>query len=125
MGSPTWSHGGVIAVANAHRDRVKLTFAHGAVLPDPMKLFNATLGGNTWRAIDFREGDRIDDAALSVLVREAVAYNTTQPVKPVLLSGGNPQIAKGMATLPCRLTSRRCRSGRATLGVWVQSTDQD
>ena len=95
MGSPVWSHGGIFAVANAHKDKVKLTFAHGAVLPDPMKLFNATLGWNTWRAIDLREGDRIDDAALRALVREAVDYNTTQPVKPVLVSGGNPQVAKG------------------------------
>ena len=95
VGSPTWSRGGIFAVANAHKDKVKLTFAHGAALPDPSKLFNATLGGNTWRAIDLREGDRIDDAVLRALVREAVAYNTTQPVKPVLLSGGNPQIAKG------------------------------
>ena len=95
MGSPTWSHGGIFAVANAHKDKVKLTFAHGAALPDPMKLFNATLGGNTWRAIDLREGDRIDDAALRALVREALTYNATQPVKPVLLSGGNPQIPKG------------------------------
>ena len=95
MGSPAWSHGGILAVANAHKDKVKLTFAHGAALPDPMRLFNATLGGNTWRAIDLREGDRVDDAALRALVREAVAYNTTQPVKPVLLSGGNPQVAKG------------------------------
>ena len=100
MGSPTWSHGGILAVANAHRDKVKLTFAHGAELPDPMKLFNATLGGNTWRAIDLRKEDRIDDAALRALVREAVAYNTTQPVKPVLLSGGNPQIAKGDGDAP-------------------------
>ena len=95
MGSPTWSHGGVIAVANAHRDKVKLTFAHGAALADPSKLFNTTLGGNTWRAIDLREGDRIDDAALRALVREALTYNATQPVEPVLLSGGNPQIPKG------------------------------
>ena len=65
-----------------------------------MKLFNAGLGGNKWRAIDLREGDRIDDAALKVLVREAVAYNTTQPVKPVLLSGGNPQIAKADGDAP-------------------------
>ena len=100
MGSPAWSHGGIFAVANAHKDKVKLTFAHGAVLPDPMKLFNATLAGNTWRAIDLREGDRIDDAALKALVREAVAYNTTQPAKPVLLSGGNPQIAKADGDAP-------------------------
>ena len=95
MGSPTWSHGGIFAVANAHKDKVKLTFAHGTALPDPMRLFNATLDGNTWRAIDLRGGDRIDDAALRALVRKAVAFNTTQPAKPVLLSGGNPQIPKG------------------------------
>ena len=100
MGSPAWSHGGIFAVANAHKDKVKLTFAHGAELPDPMKLFNATLGGNTWRAIDLREGDRIDDAALRALVREAVTHNTTQPVKPILLSGGNPQIAKADGDAP-------------------------
>src|SRR5882762_3134798 len=52
MGSPVWSHDGIIAVANAHKDKVKLTFAHGASLPDPDKLFNAGLGGNAWRAID-------------------------------------------------------------------------
>ena len=79
---------------------MKLTFADGAVLPDAMKLFNGTLGGNTWRAIDFREGGRIGDAALRALVREAVAYNTTQPVKPALLAGGNPQIAKGDGDAP-------------------------
>ena len=100
MGSPMWSHGGIFAVANADKDKVKLTFAHGAALPDPLKLFNATSGGNTWRAIDLREGDRIDDAALRALVREAVAYNATQPVKPVLLSGGDPQIAKADGDAP-------------------------
>jgi hypothetical protein len=53
MGSPVWSHDGMIAVGNAHKDKVKLTFSHGASLPDPDKLFNADLAGNTWRAIDF------------------------------------------------------------------------
>src|SRR6266699_1577669 len=53
MGSPVWSHDGIIAVANAHKGKVKLTFSHGASLPDPDKFFNATLEGNTWRAIDF------------------------------------------------------------------------
>ena len=80
MGSPVWSHQGMYALANAHKDKVKLTFFHGAKLPDPKKLFNAGRGGNTWRAIDFREGDRIDKAALEALLREAVAYNTTHSV---------------------------------------------
>src|SRR3977135_574124 len=58
MGSPVWSHDGIIAVGNAHKDKVKLTFAHGASLPDPDKLFNAGLEGNQWRAIDRFEGDK-------------------------------------------------------------------
>ena len=75
MGSPVWSHDGMIAVGNAHKDKVKLTFSHGASLPDPDKLFNAVLGGNTWRAIDFFEGDKINERALKNLVRAAVEYN--------------------------------------------------
>ena len=80
MGSPVWSHEGMYALANAHKDKVKLTFHHGAQLPDPKKLFNAGLEGNTWRAIDVREGDKIDKTALTALLREAVAYNTTHSV---------------------------------------------
>ncbi len=75
MGSPVWSRDGIIAVGNAHKDKVKLTFAHGAHLPDPDKLFNAGLGGNEWRAIDLFEGDKIDLRALKNLVRDAVDYN--------------------------------------------------
>ncbi len=77
MGTPVWSHAGMYALANAHKDKVKLTFFHGAKLPDPKKLFNAGLTGGKWRAIDLREGDRIDKAALKALLREAVVYNTT------------------------------------------------
>jgi hypothetical protein len=75
MGSPVWSCGGMIAVGNAHKDKVKLTFSHGANLPDPDKLFNAGLGGNAWRAIDLYEGDKINERALKNLVRAAVDYN--------------------------------------------------
>src|SRR5260370_12046942 len=75
MGSPVWSRDGMIAVGNAHKDKVKLTFSHGASLPDPDKLFNAGLGGNAWRAIDFFEGDKINEGALKNLVRAAVDYN--------------------------------------------------
>jgi hypothetical protein len=80
MGTPVWSHEGMYALANAHKDKVKLTFFHGADLPDPKKLFNAGLEGNTWRAIDFREGDKIHKTALKALLREAVAYNTKHSV---------------------------------------------
>ena len=75
MGSPVWSRDGMIAVANAHKDKVKLTFSHGASLPDPDKLFNAGFGGKVWRAIDFSEGDKINERALKNLVRAAVDYN--------------------------------------------------
>jgi hypothetical protein len=75
MGSPVWSRDGMIAVGNAHKDKVKLTFSHGAHLPDPDKLFNAGLGGNQWRAIDLFEDDKINARALKSLVRAAVEYN--------------------------------------------------
>jgi hypothetical protein len=75
MGSPVWCRDGMIAVGNAHKDKVKLTFSHGASLPDTDKLFNAGLGGNAWRAIDFYEGDKINARALKDLVRAAVDYN--------------------------------------------------
>jgi hypothetical protein len=80
MGSPVWSHEGMYALANPHQGKVKLTFFHGAELPDPKRLFNAGAGGNKWRAIDFREHDRIDRTALKALLREAVAYNTKHSV---------------------------------------------
>ena len=75
MGSPCWSHDGLILVGNAFKDKVKITFSHGANLPDPAKLFNAGLEGNKWRAIDFYEGDKINESALKSLIRAAVAHN--------------------------------------------------
>jgi hypothetical protein len=78
MGSPVWSHDGIIAVANAHKGKVKLTFDHGASLPDPDKLFNAGLEGNQRRAIDFFEDDTINERALKNLVRAAADYNQSK-----------------------------------------------
>jgi hypothetical protein len=75
MGSPVWSRDGIIAVATVLKDKVKVTFSHGAMLPDPDKVFNAGLGGNAWRAIDVFEGDKINDRALKNLVRAAIDYN--------------------------------------------------
>ncbi|MGF6932605.1 hypothetical protein OKW41_001744 [Paraburkholderia sp. UCT70] len=75
MGSPVWSRDGMIAVANAHKGKVKLTFAHGADLADPDGLFNAGLEGNARRAIDFFERDGVDERALKALVRAAIDYN--------------------------------------------------
>src|SRR5882724_13129322 len=75
MGSPVWSRDGIIAVANAHKGKVKLTFMYGAKLADPDKLFNAGLDGNARRAIDFLEGDKINERALKDLIRATIEYN--------------------------------------------------
>jgi len=81
MGSPVWSQGGIIAVANPHKGKVKLTFDYGARLADPDKLFNAGLEGNQRRAIDFFEGDKVNAPALKNLVRAAIAYNKAKARK--------------------------------------------
>ncbi|HRD29819.1 MAG TPA: DUF1801 domain-containing protein [Caulobacter sp.] len=75
-GVPVWEHGGILCTGETYRAVVKLTFARGAALDDPAGLFNASLEGNTRRAIDIREGDRIDAAAFKALIRAAVALNT-------------------------------------------------
>jgi hypothetical protein len=93
MGSPVWSRDGILAVGNAHKDKVKVTFAHGASLPDPDKLFNAGFNGNVWRAIDLFEGDKINDRALKTLVRAAVDYNRTK-VKKKALAGTRAKVPK-------------------------------
>jgi hypothetical protein len=93
MGSPVWSRDGIIAVGNAHKDKVKLTFAHGANLPDPDKVFNAGLGGNAWRAIDLFEGDKINERALKNLVRAAVDYNRIK-LKRKAPAGGRAKVQR-------------------------------
>ncbi len=80
-GVPVWEHDGMICTGETYRDKVKLTFARGAALPDPSGLFNSSLEGNTRRAIDIGEGDAIDGEALKALVREAVAFNQANPPK--------------------------------------------
>ena len=77
-GTPVWSHDGLICTGETYKATVKLTFAHGAALKDPSGLFNSSLEGNTRRAIDFREGDTINEKALKALVRAAVALNTAE-----------------------------------------------
>ncbi len=81
MGSPFWSHEGIYAHGNVFKGKVKLTFHHGAHLPDPKQLFNASLNAKQSRAIDIFEKDEIDVAALKILLREAVHYNTTHSVR--------------------------------------------
>src|SRR5262245_19810875 len=109
-GVPVWSHDGIICTGETYKDVVKLTFFKGASLPDTSGLFNASLDGKARRAIDIRENEKIDAKALTALIRAAVALNTSSTARrssapgtkgrevgaePALLSGGNPQIAKG------------------------------
>jgi len=121
-GGPVWSHHGIVCTGEAYTKAVKLTFARGARIPDPSRLFNSSLEGSTRRAIDIREGEKVDAAAFKALVRAAVAQNggskagakakpgpsAAKPTKApkgeqgpvVLLSGGNPQIAKADGDAP-------------------------
>ena len=77
LGVPVWSHAGIICTGETYKNVVKLTFAKGASLKDPAGLFNSSLEGNTRRAIDFHEGDKIDEKAFKALIRAAVALNTS------------------------------------------------
>jgi hypothetical protein len=77
-GVPVWYHHGIICTGETYKNAVKMTFAKGAALKDPAKLFNASLEGNTRRAVDFHEGDAIDETALKTLIRAAAALNTSQ-----------------------------------------------
>ena len=126
MGTPVFSHDGIVCTGETYKKVVKLTFAKGASLPDPARLFNSSLDGNVRRAIDIPEGEKIDERALKALVHAAVALNlkgkgqaktgggtragriprsSTRPAAadakpPVRLSGGNPQIAKADGDAP-------------------------
>ena len=75
LGVPVWEHNGIICTGETYKDKVKLTFAKGASVADPSKLFNSSLDGGTRRAIDFREGDDVDENAFKALIREAAALN--------------------------------------------------
>ena len=81
-GVPVWEHAGIICTGETYKAVVKLTFAKGAALPDPAGLFNSSLEGNVRRAIDIREGDAIDEAALQALIRAAAALNMAKPARP-------------------------------------------
>ncbi len=81
-GVPVWSHDGILCTGETYKNAIKLTFAKGAALADPARLFNASLDGNVRRAIDIHEGQAVDGAALKALVRRAVALNVSRPSKP-------------------------------------------
>ena len=82
MGTPVWSHGGIVCTGETYKKVVKMTFARGAALEDPSGLFNSSLDGNVRRAIDIQEGDKVDEAALKDLIRAAVALNFKSKSKP-------------------------------------------
>jgi hypothetical protein len=126
LGVPVWSHAGIVCTGEAYANVVKLTFARGASIPDPARLFTSSLEGNTRRAIDLHEGEKVDAGAFKALVKAAVTANAAtnakgppkagakakpgaseaKPIKArnskkiVLLSGGNPQIAKAEGDAP-------------------------
>ena len=77
-GTPVWEHDGIICTGETYKNVVKMTFAKGASLDDPSSLFNSSLEGNTRRAIDIREGEQLDEKALTALIRSAVALNTSR-----------------------------------------------
>ena len=81
-GTPVWSHDGIICTGESYKDKVKLTFAKGAALKDPARLFNSSLDGNARRAIDIFEGGEVDESAFKALIREAVALNSAGKLKP-------------------------------------------
>jgi hypothetical protein len=83
MGTPVWSHEGIICTGESYKDRVKLTFAKGASLKDPARLFNASLDGNVRRAIDIHEGEEVDASAFKALIGQAVALNRSGKSKPL------------------------------------------
>ena len=101
-----WSHDGIICTGESYKKRVKLTFAKGASLKDPARLFNSSLDGNVRRAIDIHEGEEVDAAAFKALVREAVAINSRRQVEAVeegeVLTGFRPATTAPPATTPAK-----------------------
>jgi hypothetical protein len=81
IGTPVWNHDGIICTGESYKNIVKLTFAKGASLKDPKRLFNSSLEGNVRRAIDIHEGDKLDEPAMKALIREAAALNSAAPSK--------------------------------------------
>ena len=97
-GTPVWSHGGIVCTGETYKNVVKMTFAKGAALKDPSRLFNSSLDGNVRRAIDIHEGDKVNEAALKDLIRAAVALN---------LKGPTQEAAKNTKPKPRRATSKQ------------------
>jgi hypothetical protein len=100
MGTPVWSHGGILCTGESYKSVVKLTFAKGASLQDPARLFNSSLEGNVRRAIDIREGEEVDASAFKALVREAIALNSAGKSKPSKKAKSSESVRSGTGTKP-------------------------
>ena len=131
LGTPVWSHQGIVCTGEAYTKVVKLTFARGASIQDPARLFNSSLEGKTRRAIDIHEGEKVDAGAFKALVKAAVAQNGlsakkgkpgASEVKPVkLLSGGNPQIAKADGDAPVQAYIAAMPGWKSDVGRWLDA----
>jgi hypothetical protein len=129
--TPVWSHHGIVCTGEAYTKVVKVTFARGARIPDPSRLFNSSLEGNTRRAIDIHEGEKVDAGAFKALVKAAVAQNGppakkakpgAREAKPVkLLSGGNPQIAKADGDAPVQAYIAGMPGWKRDVGRWLDA----
>src|SRR5213594_3796323 len=128
---PVWSHHGIVCTGEGYTKVVKLTFARGASIPDPSRLFNSSLEGNTRRAIDIHEGEQVDAGAFKALVKAAVARNGppakeakpgASEAKPVkLLSGANPQIAKADGDAPVQAYIAAMPGWKHDVGRWLDA----
>ena len=105
---PVWSHAGILCTGETYRSAVKLTFARGAHLADPARLFNASLEGNLRRAIDIREGEVVDAVAFQALMREAARHNASRTAKPATKSARKP------TPKPARKTARKATRNPAS-----------
>ncbi|WP_202800023.1 DUF1801 domain-containing protein [Schlesneria paludicola] len=134
MGTPVWAHQGIVCTGESYKKVVKLTFAQGAKVADPSRLFNSSLDGNTRRAIDIHEGEMVDAVAFKSLIKAAVAQNgsttskakgarpAASDAKPVkLLSGGNPQIAKADGDAPVQQYIAAMPGWKSDVGRWLDA----
>ena len=124
MGTPVWSHDGIICTGESYKKAVKLTFAKGASLDDPKRLFNSSLDGNTRRAIDIHEGEAVDESAFQALVHQAIALNGTgkaKPAKKAARAGQAKPAKKAARAGQAKPAKKAARAGRAKLAKKAKS----
>jgi hypothetical protein len=128
MGTPVWNHDGIICTGESYKNVVKMTFAKGAALSDPARLFNSSLEGNKRRAIDIHEGDKLDEAALKTLIRDAIALNQDKPaarrattssnvtgyLPGTRQSAANRSVAKKSAAKPAKKSAAKPAAKKST-----------